>query len=1441
MADGTASQVPHILMAPAPTVRKQNSSCDPCRRSKRRCAFPDGVNPGSPNSCMNCIHLGHNCTFDFVNSRLNQKKKAKQPVSHAQEQAIAPATSRPEKQFIVPLPADPESLDSTQVTAQNALWNGIPHTGFLDVDMFMGNLVSEWTNLESQVLTSEAQAAEQYQTSNTSASTVHSSTSHYQTPPRSPNDLFARRNSTLGLWRGSPIHLLNSSVEIQRINQSLGEVYNSMMSGIAIRYLDYNCNLFAGSYKYSFDPDQSNPSTLDINGGQSVNNALTPPWKKAIVDTNGPQVDANMAPEKLARQINKVTMIGVARFLDNFGALYSNVIDQKTRSQNERTLIAVLQAFALQFAPSRQAEGPLARFFDNPQGGSQCSTSDAMPGDRSTNSQHVFTAAWFNAHSHMVSSRRIRSFVKLYSVFLFLMTSVPPEAASIPCYEDTPLGLLDNALRQMEELQGLVQSYCGHLGRQSIYRFLLLSSVGIIRWYGYLRDTIDSVLHERPCMLEDAPPRSKGTLLSGHLTPDWQQPDLFDQEVPKHCQNAAGDLFRAYRGTINLRQILLTGDTTYDIPTLRSAITLAMAINDEFALTYGSWLQQCNISFFLLSEKSKLASAFMLLFSGLASLLLVEQLHRSSIMLPLAERQPLLDRALSYQREAVTSLLTIAQRIVDVSAMGEFRLINSVQAKMHFISHHANTVLVVLALSKAIEHTIDLYVSTGQQGDLASTTFSDMEPDSEWVASMKPLLTCLLTLDSTVSGAITARPALQKLMQQYGDILMDCWSHEDTARNKAINLTANPANEEHVEDSSIVWLHDCGSDVSSRAELVDPKHLGGRGRSPPHEGHTAGHISSRYLELLLSFFVSTLCYWNKSILLNYGRHSPSATRAKNFNMPYRSRWPLTPPTLSVPTFMFNSSSSNVNSTDKIFADAKRPDTHFLTLHTYREWSKRFAAGVQSAGLEDGDRVLLFSPNSIFYPVVVMGALMAGAIYNSANPAYTARELAHQLKDSSPRIVLAAESCIDRALEAADLVGFDRGRIFLFSEVSMDHTKEVPPVPHAKVQNWSKLLARPEIGRNFVWEERRTEAFSERTAILIYSSGTTGLPKGVELSHRSLIANILQLKTIHMSDPTVVARRTLCAVPMYHALGLLYYSFTTPKWGIETYVMERWNLADFLSHVQRFRITELVLVPPMLVALAKHPAVRDGTCDLSSVRKVAAGAAPIGMEVTQQFEELWDGRLKVRQAWGMSEAPAITLCWDERENSGPTSTSIGELVPGAEGMLVNDTGEEVTLPGETGEFWIRSPNAMKGYWRNPKATAETISNGWLKTGDIAYRDEAGKWYMVDRKKELIKVKGVAVAPAELEALLLEHNEIVDVAVIGVKTTTDDERPRAYVVRAPGSRLTENDVVDFVKARVSTIKHLTGGVAFIDAIPKNPSGKILRRQLREIAAKETGSKL
>jgi hypothetical protein len=217
-----------------------------------------------------------------------------------------------------------------------------------------------------------------------------------------------------------------------------------------------------------------------------------------------------------------VTMIGVARFLDNFGPLYGNFMDQKSRSQNERTLTAVLQAFALQYLPSKQIESSLAQFYPGLDPETEGSDSHPIPDDTSANSSHVvFTTAWFSAHSQLVKSKPHRSFIRLFSVFIFQMTCVPGEAASIHSYEDTPLGLLDHALGQMDELKGLVEDYCEHLGRQSIYRFLLQSSVGIMRWWAYLRDTIDSVLHDRPCMMENAPRKSSGKSFEDSKVRKW--------------------------------------------------------------------------------------------------------------------------------------------------------------------------------------------------------------------------------------------------------------------------------------------------------------------------------------------------------------------------------------------------------------------------------------------------------------------------------------------------------------------------------------------------------------------------------------------------------------------------------------------------------------------------------------------------------------------------------------------------------------------------------------------------------------------------------------------------------------------------------------------------------------------------------------------------------
>ncbi|KAB8261485.1 hypothetical protein BDV32DRAFT_37419 [Aspergillus pseudonomiae] len=551
-------------------------------------------------------------------------------------------------------------------------------------------------------------------------------------------------------------------------------------------------------------------------------------------------------------------------------------------------------------------------------------------------------------------------------------------------------------------------------------------------------------------------------------------------------------------------------------------------------------------------------------------------------------------------------------------------------------------------------------------------------------------------------------------------------------------------------------------------------------------------------------------------------------------MPYKSRWRIDVPNAHLASQLLTSPTAPLSKTDRCFLDAERADTHYFTTHDFRLWSQRFAAGLRKSGLRPGDRVLMFSGNDLFFPVVFMGIIMAGGIFTGANPMFVPRELAYQLKDSGATYLICARASLDTALEAARLVGMSRDKVFVFDNTLYDGHG----VGEKGCRYWGELVATPEEGAGFAWDELRTPELADRTLALNYSSGTTGNPKGVEITHKNYVANMLQFTYIEHLHPNYedkkARKRCLCFLPLYHAMAQMIMIAATLALNTPVYIMPKFDFIQMLAYTQKYRITDYVLVPPIVVALAKHPAVKQ--FDLSSVEDIGCGAAPLGREVCDQVQALWPpGKVNIRQGYGMTETTCSIMNWDPRKKG--FSAAVGELNASCEAKIMAEDGvTELTERNQRGELWLRGQNVMKGYWQNPEATKATkTEDGWLKTGDVAFVDDHGHFHIVDRLKELIKVKGNQVAPAELEALLLEHPAVADAAVIGI-TTNNDERPRAYVVLKPGQAASAKDIVQFIDGKVSPIKRITGGVVCVDAIPRNPSGKILRKTLREQAQKE-----
>ncbi|KAF9228386.1 AMP binding protein [Gyrodon lividus] len=503
-------------------------------------------------------------------------------------------------------------------------------------------------------------------------------------------------------------------------------------------------------------------------------------------------------------------------------------------------------------------------------------------------------------------------------------------------------------------------------------------------------------------------------------------------------------------------------------------------------------------------------------------------------------------------------------------------------------------------------------------------------------------------------------------------------------------------------------------------------------------------------------------------------------------------------------------------------------------------------------------ILIFSPNSIVWPIMIHGIAAAGFRATLANSAYTSTELAHQYTDAGAHLIFVHPALVGIVQKMLQSCGFSeadiRSRVVLATSWWLNGVPDPESKELSNLTCLENLLGRGELPLEVTFDGDR----SNETLYLCYSSGTTGNPKGVETTHYNLTSLIEILRPTWPSTkpcltPSLPVGRDgyqpdvfFGSLPYFHIYGAIKLLHFPLSLGTPTVITSGFDPVRFCEAVERYKATVVLVVPPMLVVFARHDAIEK--FNMTSIRMLFSGAAPLGAELVAAVRN----RLQrvgaegvIVQAYGLTEtSPTMTLL--PLEHASTHIGSVGLVLPNLEIRLVREeAGEVITDIGGAGELWVRGPTVMKGYLNNPTATALSITpDGWFKTGDIAIRDAAGFFTIIDRRKELIKYKGFQVPPAELEAVLLQHPEIADAAVIGIESKEEaTELPRAYIV--PARAVSDQDCATFaisvqgwVGSRVAAHKRLRGGVILVNQIPKSASGKILRRELRERAKGEVG---
>ncbi|XP_015179941.1 PREDICTED: 4-coumarate--CoA ligase 1 [Polistes dominula] len=491
-------------------------------------------------------------------------------------------------------------------------------------------------------------------------------------------------------------------------------------------------------------------------------------------------------------------------------------------------------------------------------------------------------------------------------------------------------------------------------------------------------------------------------------------------------------------------------------------------------------------------------------------------------------------------------------------------------------------------------------------------------------------------------------------------------------------------------------------------------------------------------------------------------------------------------------------------------------------YTYQQLRKhvgRLAMSLRKAKLLQHDTIAIILPNIPEYAIILFAAVEAGLRITSLNPTWNSLEIMKQIENSETKAI------------------FTNPLIYPTVKKSIENNSQIK-LPIIIVNDGSGSIPSGTINFNDFMKEdieeftknHKTGVNPEDDVFLLYSSGTTGLPKGVQLSHRNIVANILQISCPEIALLTPATETMHDVVPMvlpfFHIYALVPLMSSYLRAGARLVCLPQFSVENYMKLLENYKPTLLYLVPPIIQMMVNNENVTSK--HVQNVRAVVSGAAPIGTDTINKFHERISNKVTFLQGYGMTETgPVISL-----SKNGP-SNSVGYPVPNTQVRIVQYKDDQSINvgPNETGEIYVRGPQVMKGYYKNRQATEEIMDGDWIKTGDVGKYDESGYLYIEGRTKELIKVKGFQVAPAELEDIIRGLDVIDDVAVIGVPHDKYGEIPKAFIVTKKGVTVNSDDVKNFVAKQVSSYKQI-GHVQFIDKIPKSAAGKILRKELHNM---------